>query len=199
MANILAGHGAPIIDTDELARQLISPGTPGHDAVLHHFGPKVAGEGGNLDRRALASLVFSDPAQLAQLEAITHPLVGQELERRLAGLEGAPLVVVQIPLLDQERRKRYHIDRVVLVTAAPDLALSRGMARGFSAADVRGRQAAQPADAERRALADWVVENDGNLAQLEAQVGRLWTLLADQADQADQAALAAPLPPAESP
>jgi len=118
-------------------------------------------------------------------------LVGGELERRLAELEGVPLVVVQIPLLNQERRRRYGLDRVVLVTAAPPVTLERGMGRGFSAAEVRARQGAQPSEAERRALADWVVENDGSLSELQAEVQRLWLWLTDQS------ALASPPPPAQ--
>lgn len=175
---LLAARGACVVDADKVARELTAPGTPGHDAILSHFGPAVAAVDGSLDRRALASLVFADERLLAELEALTHPLVRAELERRLAEPEDrAPVAVLEIPLLDGDRRRQYAIDRVVLVSAPEEVARGRAVAAGFEAEDVTARQRAQPGAEQRRSLADWVVNNSGSTDELGQQVAQLWQWL----------------------
>lgn len=181
VARMLAKRGASILDTDALAREVTAPGAPGHAQVVLRFGPAVASIDGDLDRRALASVVFADPVALADLEAIVHPLVGAEIERRLALLPDDAVAVVEVPLLDQERRERYHLAPVVLVRARPQVSLARAVARGFSPEDVRARQAAQPTQAERLAVADIVIDNDAGLPELGAAVAGLWHDLKRQA------------------
>jgi dephospho-CoA kinase len=179
---LLAARGAPVVDADRLARELTAPGTPGHAAIVSHFGAAVTGVDGTLDRRALAATVFSEPALLAELERLTHPLVRAEVEKRLAGLpDGAPLALLEIPLLDGGRRQAYGIDLVVLVTAPEEVARGRAVARGFEAGDVAARQRAQPGADERRSLADWVVDNGGSTEALAGEVARLWQWLLAQA------------------
>ena len=176
VGRMLAARGAAVIDTDELAREVTAPGTPGHAAILAAFGPAVEGPAGHLDRRALAGIVFGDPEALARLEAIVHPLVGERVAARLQAM-AAPVAVVEVPLLDGERARRYGLDRVVLVDSPPDLAAARAGGRGFAADDVAARQQAQPGTAQRRELADRVVTNDGTPEQLEAGVDELWAWL----------------------
>jgi dephospho-CoA kinase len=174
---MLAQRGVPVIDTDDVARAVTAPGTPGHDAVVARFGPRVTAPDGTLDRKALAAVVFDDPAQLADLEAITHPLVHEELERRLGALGDQPFVVIEIPLLDEQRRRRYAVDRVVLVETDAEVAVQRASARGVPAEQVRARQKAQPLPDERRALADRTITNDGSLSRLGGVVDELWPWL----------------------
>jgi dephospho-CoA kinase len=175
----LSARGALVIDTDEVARQVLAPGSAGEQAVLAHFGPAVATPAGTLDRRALARLVFSAPPQRLALEAITHPMIGREVAGRVAAAAGtgAEVVVIEIPLLDPARRLQYGVDLVVLVDTAEDLAVDRAVQRGMSEEDVRARMAAQPSDDERRSLADWVVVNASGLEELDAQASQLWQWL----------------------
>ncbi|MGH9106632.1 MAG: dephospho-CoA kinase [Acidimicrobiales bacterium] len=184
VARALAARGALVIDTDEVARQVLAPGTMGAAAVLAHFGPAVAASDGTLDRRALARLVFSDPAGRLALEQVSHPLIRAEVERRLASAEvaGAAVAVVEIPLLDVARRRQFGLDAVVLVDAPEDLAVRRAVRRGMSEDDARARLAAQPTPAERLAAADRVIDNSGSLADLDARAGELWQGLAEKAE-----------------
>jgi dephospho-CoA kinase len=176
VARALAARGAAVIDTDQVARDVLAPGSDGARAVAERFGPTVVGPGASLDRRALARLVFSDPAQRLALEAITHPLVRQEVGRRLAATDRA-VVVLEIPLLDGRRRQEYNLDLVVVVDAPEETAVHRAVLRGMPESDARARIAAQPSDDERRAIADRVVLNTGSLDALERGVDELWAWL----------------------
>ncbi len=172
----LAARGATVIDADQVARRVIEPGSAGEQAVLAHFGPGVSGPGGHLDRTALAAIVFADPGERLALEAITHPLVHEEIARELATAR-SPVVVLELPLFGGSRRPEYDLDAVVLVSTPEDLAIKRAVARGMTEQDVRARLAAQPTDADRRAGADWILANDGDEAQLERAVDALWEWL----------------------
>ena len=136
----------------------------------------MAGPDGHIDRRALAAIVFAHPDQRLALEAITHPLVHDEIARELASPQ-APVVVIELPLLTAGRRPQYGLDLVVLVDTPEELAVSRAVDRGMTEQDVRARMAAQPTPAQRREAADWVLVNDGDEAQLEAAVDDLWARL----------------------
>ncbi len=174
----LAARGALVVDTDQVARDVLAPGSDGERAVLDRFGPSVASPEGTLDRRALAAAVFAGPASRMALEDITHPLIEQEVARRVARCPDG-IVVIEIPLLNRERRSRYGLDVVVLIEAPEELAIERAVRqRGMSEGDVRARLAAQPALAERRGAADRVVVNAGPRAELEAAVDELWGWLA---------------------
>jgi dephospho-CoA kinase len=170
----LAARGAAVIDTDQVAREVLAPGSAGAQAVLEHFGDGVLLPDGAIDRQALAAIVFTDPGQRAALEAITHPLVNQEVRRRVAGLGDMGVVVVEIPLLDAARREQYGFDVVVLVETRPDVAVHRAVERGMAEDDARARIAAQPTAAQRRQVADRTLANDGTPAELEAAVDALW-------------------------
>jgi dephospho-CoA kinase len=172
----LAARGAAVIDADQVARRVIGPGSAGEQVVLDRFGAGVAGPDGHIDRRALADVVFAHPDQRRELEAITHPLVHDEIARELASLL-APVVVIELPLLTAGRRPQYGLDLVVLVDTPEELAVSRAVRRGMTEQDVRGRMAAQPTPAQRREAADWVLVNDGDEAKLEAAVDDLWARL----------------------
>ncbi len=172
----LAAKGAAVIDADHVARRVIEPGSAGERAVLARFGPGVSGPDGHIDRKALAAVVFADPEERLALEAITHPLVYEEMARELASVR-SPVVVLELPLFGGSGRPQYDLDAVVLVATPEELAVKRAVARGMTERDVRARLAAQPTDAERRAGADWVLANDGDVAQLERAVDELWEWL----------------------
>ncbi|HMK96681.1 MAG TPA: dephospho-CoA kinase [Acidimicrobiales bacterium] len=181
----LASRGAVVIDADEVAREVIAPGSPGERAVLERWGEAGAGPSGTeggLDRRALARLVFSSTPDRLELEAITHPLIRQEISARVAdaGAAGTRFVVIELPLLDATRRRQYEVDLVVLIDAPTDQAVSRAVHRGLPENEARARIAAQPSEAERRALADIVVTNASDLNQLEKQVAGLWEWLQER-------------------
>ncbi|MEV8228037.1 dephospho-CoA kinase [Streptomyces sp. NPDC079167] len=181
VSRLLARYGAVLIDADRIAREVVEPGTPGLTAVVEAFGPGILAPDGSLDRPALGSIVFADPARLATLNAIVHPLVGArsaELER--AAGPGA-VVVHDVPLLTENGLAPLY-DLVVVVDAAPGTQLDRLVRlRGMTESDARARMAAQATREERLAVADIVIDNDGPLEDLEPQVRGVWSELTARA------------------
>ncbi len=174
---MLAARGAVVIDADQLAREAVAVGTVGFRAVVDRFGPSVVAADGTLDRRALAGLVFGDPAALADLNAIVHPPVRAAIADRLAELAGTDdVVVLEIPLLVESGRA-YGQSAVIVVDCPEDVALRRLVGRGMDEADARRRMAAQLSRADRLAAADLVIDNSGPVDALEAQVAEVWTRL----------------------
>jgi dephospho-CoA kinase len=171
----LAAQGAILIDADAIAREVVAPGTPGLAAVTAAFGTGVLRADGSLDRERLGEIVFADPASLGVLNNIVHPLVGRrmaELER-VAGPDA--IVVHDVPLL-AENDLAAGYDLVVVVDAPEDVQLDRlTRQRGMSAEQARARMAAQASRDKRLAIADLVIDNSGSLAELDRQVGDLWT------------------------
>ena len=174
---MLAAQGAVLIDADAIAREVVEPGTPGLAAVTSAFGTVVLRADGSLNREGLGEIVFSDPAKLESLNRIVHPLVGRrmtELERA-AGQDA--VVVHDVPLL-AENDLRAGYDLVVVVDAPEDVQLERlTKKRGMTADQAQARMAAQASREKRLAIADFVVDNSGSLAELDRQVGDLWTEL----------------------
>ncbi|MCL2779989.1 MAG: dephospho-CoA kinase [Actinomycetia bacterium] len=173
VAALLAAHGAVVIDADALARDVVRRGTDGFAAVVRRFGAEMVAADGELDRPRLAALVFADPAALADLNAIVHPLVAQRSAALLARAGADDVVVYDVPLL-VENRLGGDFDFVVVVEAPMALRLARLAERGLPEAQARARIAAQASDAERRAVADEVVVNDDSRAALAARVDALW-------------------------
>jgi dephospho-CoA kinase len=180
---LLAARGAVVVDADAITRSLQQPGQPVFDAMVERFGPGIVGADGQLDRPAVAAIVFSDDAAKKDLEAIVHPAVGAEMLRRLQEHSGTDSVVIyDVPLLVESGKTGY--GAVVVVDVDPEVAVQRLVAhRGFVEADARARIANQVSREERLAVADRVVDNSGTLADLEAQVDELWTWLVER--QAD--------------
>jgi len=172
VARILVELGAVVVDADAIARDVVAPGTPGLAAVGRAF-PGVVIDGA-LDRAALAVAVFADPAARATLEAITHPLVFAETRRRVAAAGQDAIVVHDVPLIvEAHLGDRY--DVVVVVGASADVRRARlRRSRGMSDEQVAERMAAQATDAERRAVADHWIANEGTEADLRVAVERLW-------------------------
>jgi dephospho-CoA kinase len=173
----LAAQGAVIIDADAIAREVVAPGTPGLEQVVAAFGTKILRPDGTLDRERLGQIVFADPAKLTQLNGIVHPLVG----KRMAELETAAapdaIVVHDVPLI-AEHNLRSGYDVVVVVDASAELQLDRLVKlRGMSEEQAKARMAAQATREQRLAIAGFVVDNSGSLAELDRQVGDLWAEL----------------------
>ena len=179
VAALLAEHGARIIDADRLARDAVAPGTPGLAAVVSAFGVSVLAPDGALDRAALRGRVFHDSEARATLEAIVHPEVRRlrNLAVQDAAAHGAPIVISDIPLLFEVDLEGA-FDGVILVDAPETVRLERlTRDRGLSRADAQAMIDAQWPSARKRALATWVIDNDGSRAQLPARVADIWQAL----------------------
>jgi dephospho-CoA kinase len=169
VAEAFARRGVPIVDTDQLARELVEPGRPALDAVVAEFGPEVLGTDGRLDRRRLRALVFADEGRRHRLEAILHPAIRAATADAVAAVT-SPYVVVAIPLL-VESGQRQAYDRVLVVDCPPATQLARLMARDRESAQAgQAILAAQATRESRLAVADDVITNTGTLADLEAAV-----------------------------
>ena len=174
---MLASRGALVIDADQVAREVVEPGAPAHQAVIDRFGPGVVRPDGTLDRAGLASLVFDDPAARADLNAIVHPAVGAAMAERVRQEAGSGRVVVlDIPLLvESANPDRPAMAAVIVVDCPTEVALRRLVeGRGMSEDQVRARMAAQASREARLARADYVVDNSGALDDLAPEVDRCW-------------------------
>lgn len=180
VARRLAELGAVVIDSDVLARAVVAPGTPGLARVVERFGPALLDADGALDRAALGERVFADPAARADLEAIIHPAVRERAATLSAVARAADpdVVVVQdIPLL-VEKGLSGSFDVVLVVGASEDTRLERLVRdRGMDPDQARARIAAQADDAQRRAVADVWLENEGTPEELLGRVDRAWEQL----------------------
>jgi dephospho-CoA kinase len=178
VARLLGERGAIVFDADALARRAVEPGTPGHDAVVERFGPNVLLPGGGLDRQALASIVFADPAARRDLEAIVHPEVRRLFAEGCERYRGTDAVVVFGAPLLVETGMHTAFDALIVVSALVDRQIERLMRdRAMSEASIRARIDAQLPLEDKVAVADIVIDNDGSLEDLEGRVDRAWTEL----------------------
>jgi dephospho-CoA kinase len=168
----LAARGALVIDADQVARAVTSPGSPVTAEVAAAFGPAVIAADGSLDRAALGTIVFGDPGQLRRLEAITHPAVRERILAALRAAEDGPQAVVVIEAIRLvEAGYPALLDEVWLVTCEPAEQRRRLVARGVSDADASARITAQAGLADRvRSVAARQIDTSGSLADSEAQV-----------------------------
>ena len=174
VARMLADRGAVILDADVFAREAVRADTDGFTAVVRRFGDEIVGPDGELDRRGLATIVFADHDALGDLEAIVHPAVRQMIADGIQEhLDTDRVVVLVNPLLIEMGTHR-DCDVVVVVSASPDTQIGRSVARGMDEDDVRARIAAQLPIDERARLADVLLDNEGSLEELEAEVDVLW-------------------------
>jgi dephospho-CoA kinase len=176
----LASKGVPVVDADQLAREVVRPGTPGLAAITRRFGAGVLRPDGALDRARLAETIFSDEAGRRDLEQIVHPAVYEAIQGwlRRAEIAGAPLAVADIPLLYETGHER-DFDRVIVAACTPDTQLARVIARnGFSHEEARQRIAAQMPIQEKVARADHVIRTDGTFEETDRQVDALLLSLA---------------------
>ena len=176
VADLLVERGALLIDADRIAREVVAPGGAAYAPLVEHFGDRILAPDGTVDRAALAAVAFSDPEELAALNAITHPAIGAVMvERRAAAAAGDAVVVSDVPLLKPVHREQLSLDLVVVVDCPVDVAVERLVStRGFARADAEARVAAQVSREERLEGADVVIDNSGDRAGLVSQVDALW-------------------------
>lgn len=178
VANMLKEHGAYIIDYDELAREAVEPGSQALEEIKKHWGSAVTKKDGTLNRPALASIVFESPGDLAALNAITHPKVQELAAERAARLireDSTGVLVHDIPLIDVDSPLVENADLVLVVEAPIEARVDRlATNRGMPVDEAYARIDAQPDDFEREKMADVLIRNDGNLAQLRKRVDKFW-------------------------
>jgi dephospho-CoA kinase len=175
VARMLAERGAIVVDADELARDALRPGTRTFEQVWALFGDDVVTPDGELDRAAIAAIVFADQEKRRALESITHPEVFRLLAEAVEWHRDTDNVVVFDAPLIIETGFHEACDVVVVVTASEEQRMARlERDRGMSPAEASVRIAAQIGAEEREAVADVVIENDGDLGQLEARIDELW-------------------------
>jgi dephospho-CoA kinase len=181
VARRLAAYGALVIDADQVAREVVAPGTPGLDEIVEAFGPGVLRPDGSLDRELLGEMVFADDALRGQLNAIVHPLVGERMREIEETAAAADVVVHEIPLL-AEGGLAGAFDVVVVVDAPPQVQVERLVSmRGMTRQHALARMSAQASRAERLAVATFVVDNSGSLGDLDDRVATLWAELSRRA------------------
>jgi dephospho-CoA kinase len=182
---LLSERGATIIDADVLSRRAVEIGTPAYRSIVERWGTSILGPDGMLDRGALRRIVFSDPAELEQLNTLVHP----EVERmraelvEAARLRGDKLVVCDVPLLF-ERKMTDQFDRIVLVDAPRPVRLERLVReRGLRETEAMDMIVAQMPAELKRARADFVIDNIGTLTELDARVAEVWGALEQAAEE----------------
>ncbi|MGH2696167.1 MAG: dephospho-CoA kinase, partial [Actinomycetota bacterium] len=178
VARMLADRGAILVDADELARRALEPGSRAYRQVCDLFGDEVVTASGELDRAAIAATVFSDPERRRALESIVHPEVFRMLAETVEARRGTDDIIVFDAPLIVETGFHEACDVVVVVTALEEERVARAVRdRALTADQARARIGAQIGDAQREAVADVVIRNDGDVAQLEARVDDLWERL----------------------
>ncbi|GAA1152980.1 MULTISPECIES: dephospho-CoA kinase [Streptomyces violaceusniger group] len=181
VSRLLTSLGAVLIDSDRIAREVVEPGTPGLAAVVAEFGPEVLTADGSLDRPRLGGIVFTDPERLSALNAIVHPLVRDRSAELQAAAAPDAVVVHDVPLLAENKLAPLY-DLVLVVDATPETQLDRLVRlRGMAEDEARARMAAQATRAERLAIADVVIDNNGPIEALEPQVREVWADLVRRA------------------
>lgn len=172
VANYFFSLGAEVIDADQLARQAIERGSDGFDQVISVFGDEIL-QDGDINRRALGEIVFSDPDKRKKLESIIHPIVQQALADARKELTENQILIYEIPLL-VETNAADKFDLVITVEAPMQSRIERLRNRGLHISEIEKRIANQVSPEERRAVANIVIENDGNEEALLRKVEAIW-------------------------
>ena len=179
VADLFSQKGAVVIRSDELARQVIEPQTPGFQQVIDRFGKEFVNSEGYIDRAKLAQIVFQDDAALKDLENIVHPLVRSKTNQIIDQHTSETIIVNEIPLL-LEKKMESLFDFLVIVISSEKNRLERLSQRGLTTEQATARMSKQVSDDERKAAADFLIVNDGNLDQLEADVEKIWQTLQER-------------------
>lgn len=171
-AKFFGALGVPILDSDQIARDVVEPGQPPLERLVERFGPSILTADGHLDRPALRDIVFSDPRARTDLEALTHPAIGAALEARSA-TAGGPYQILVIPLL-VEKHLGSQVDRVLVVDCDEALQISRLRSRdGSTLQQVRAILDAQVSRSTRLKAANDVITNEADMSAVQSQVGAL--------------------------
>jgi dephospho-CoA kinase len=179
VANIFRELGARVVSADDLAREVVRPGSVTLQDIVARFGPEILDEAGNLNRRMMAERIFSNRGERSALNRITHPAIARLAARRFREMEraGARLIVYDAPLLF-EAAAEGQVDAVLVVTIAPDRQLKRLMARnGLSRSEAMARIESQMPQQEKTARADFLIDNSGSVEETRQQVRALMARL----------------------
>ena len=175
VGEIFAELGALVIDSDQLAREVVERGSKGFDLIVTEFGDEIL-KNGDLDRAALAEVIFKDPVKRTQLEQITHPLIRRAFAEIVESAQNDSIVINQIPLL-VESKHEYKFDHVITVSATEEVRIQRLLMRGMNLTQIKQRIGAQSTDAQREAISDTVISNDKDHSELLVEVEKVWELL----------------------
>jgi len=175
VGQIFAQLGATVIDSDQLARDVIERGSIGFNEVVAKFGDGIL-KNGEIDRQILASLIFKDPAKRSELEQITHPLIRKAFEKVVSSALPDSIVINQIPLL-VESNHDYRFDHIITVSASESIRSERLIKRGLTNEQIKQRMQAQATDQMREDIADSVVVNEKSEQEITDQVEKIWEQL----------------------
>lgn len=177
VSSLLEGRGAIIIDADAIVREVQLPGSPVLAELASKFGPEVLASDGSLDRQAVANIVFTDPEALKSLNAIVHPAVGKEMNRRMIEQRTTKnVVILDIPLLTENPREG--LQGKIVVDVPVEVQVERLIKfRGFDEADARARISRQATREQRLLTADFVIDNSHDLESLIPQIDKVWDWL----------------------
>ncbi len=189
VAQLLAGHGAAVVDVDALGREIIAAGGSAVEPVLMRFGEQLRSADGGVDRQALASIVFNQPDELAALNEISHPAINELLDERIQIILAADqteVVVLDMAVLAEStlgRDTRFPYEMVVTVEAPSDLRLERLVERGMTLDDAKARIGSQATDEQRREISNFVIHNGSTAEALADATAQLWDALGQLANQ----------------
>jgi dephospho-CoA kinase len=178
VGEIFVELGALVVDSDQLAREVVERGSKGFDLIVTEFGDEIL-KNGDLDRAALASLIFKDPKKRAKLEEITHPLIRQSFAKIVSSAGSDSVIINQIPLL-VESKHDYKFDHVITISAPEKIRTERLIKRGLTLTQIEQRMKAQATDAQREVISDTVIVNDKSEQELFAQVEKVWESLGNK-------------------
>lgn len=174
---LLAALGCHTIDADKLVHELYEPGRAGHAALVAAYGEQILRDDRTIDRPKLAGIAFSDPSEAKKLNALIHPIVIAETEKRLAEFGDGIAVVEATLMIESGGRNRY--DRIVIVDVVPEVQIERGIARGLAREEVLRRIANQIPREERLRYADYVIDNSRDREHLEQETRRVYERLVE--------------------
>jgi dephospho-CoA kinase len=175
VGQIFAQLGAIVIDSDQLARDVIERGSIGFNEVVAKFGDEIL-KNGEIDRQILASLIFKNPAKRSELEQITHPLIRKAFAKVVSSASPDSIVINQIPLL-VESNHDYKFDHIITVSASKSIRSERLIKRGLTNEQIKQRMQAQATDQMREDIADSVIVNEKSEQEITDQVEKIWEQL----------------------
>jgi dephospho-CoA kinase len=175
VGEIFAELGALVVDSDQLAREVVERGSKGFDLIVTEFGDEIL-TNGDLDRAALASLIFKDPKKRAKLEEITHPLIRESFATIVSSAGIDSIIINQIPLF-VESKHDYKFDHIITISVPDEIRTERLLKRGLTLTQIDQRMKAQATDAQREVISDTVIVNDGSEQELITQVEKVWESL----------------------
>ena len=188
VSTMLRDAGMPIVDADVVAREVVEPGTHTLEAIKLAFGPGVI-ENGVLNRSQVGNIVFDNQSELQRLNAIMQPAIRSVMADKINfwRTQHVPVLILDIPLLfEREYDKNYHVDKIIVVSADPEVQLARLKSRdSLDERQAKNRMRTQMPIAEKVARADYVINNNGDKSQLKAQVDNLIEKLKDIAPEYD--------------